>query len=261
MAGRDHERRSRGADRAPRRVSRLCPRSSGSRGGSARSGTATLRRSRARPRLRVGRSAAAARLRGRPGGGAHGEDSPHQPLRLGVGHARAARAGKGRIGARAIVTSRRGARERRCHTAVLSRLSTYARPAHRPPHSAAVARGSSRAHTHGTHACAIPLFHPVEGLAERRYAVRRAFARSRALRPAPLSSLLPPRALFWRVEPATRGAGRRRSGLRRDPIPQRRSVRALRAGAAARPGRLEQHRVARRVRRVVRAISLLGPRA
>src|SRR5207253_11216698 len=128
-------------------------------------------------------------------------------------------------------------RERRRHTAVLSGLSTYAGPAHRPAHDAAVARGSSRAHTHGTHAGAIPLFHPVQGLAERGSAVRRAFARSRALRPAPLSSVLSPRALFWRVEPATRGAGRRRSGLRQDPIPQRRTVRALGARTAARPGR------------------------
>src|SRR5205814_8149416 len=127
----------------------------------------------------------------------------------------------------------------------------------RPARDTTIAGGSSRAHTHGAHARAIPLFHSVEGLAERRYTLRGATAGSRARGAAPLSSLLPPRALFWRVESAARRARRGRAGAGQDPIPEWRPVRAIGAGAAARPGRLEQHRVARRVRRAVRAISLL----
>src|SRR5207248_6444202 len=67
-------------------------------------------------------------------------------------------------------------------------------------------------------------------------------------------------ALLWRAEPPPWRPLARRARAGTPAVLERRAVRADHARAAPRAGAVEQRRVARRVRRAVRAVSLLGAR-
>src|SRR5207247_10708808 len=118
---------------------------------------------------------------------------------------------------------------------------------------ATLAPRSSRPDADRADTRALPLFHPVEGLVERRHPLRRAAARPRARHPPPLSSRVPPRAVLRRLESPAGHPRLRGARVGQCPLPQRRSVRPVAPRAAAWARGTEQRRLAGGLPRSVRA--------
>ena len=193
---------SRVAGRAARSVPRVRARGNQPGTGRASRRTAVVGRRRTRARMRAGRRAEAPRMCRRFRRIAARHDLVASPVEPEPGDAGATGADRERISARPLASNLGRARERGRHAPLLPGVSRNSGPAHRSPELAAIPRGSPCAHADGAHPRALPLFHPVEGLAQWRHPLCAPTPRSGPLGAPALPPVLSPRPLLRCAESA-----------------------------------------------------------